>query len=57
VACSGTALAEVCDVLVVGIAGANTAEGMGVFDLCLYGVLSIVGRGLCDGLITRPEEC
>jgi hypothetical protein len=28
-------------------------------DICLlrlYVVLSCVGRGLCDGLITRPEE-
>jgi hypothetical protein len=24
--------------------------------LCLYIVLSYLGRGLCDGLITRPEE-
>jgi hypothetical protein len=24
--------------------------------LCLYAVLSCVGTGLCDGLITRPEE-
>jgi hypothetical protein len=24
--------------------------------LCLYVVLSCVGRGLCDGLITRPKE-
>jgi hypothetical protein len=24
--------------------------------LCLYGVLTCVGRGLYDGLITRPEE-
>jgi hypothetical protein len=24
--------------------------------LCFYVVLSCVGRGLCDGLITRPEE-
>jgi hypothetical protein len=24
--------------------------------LCLYVVLSCVGRGLCDGLITFPEE-
>jgi hypothetical protein len=23
---------------------------------CVYVVLSCVGRGLCDGLITRPEE-
>jgi hypothetical protein len=29
---------------------------MDVFLLCLYVVLSCVGRGLCDGLITRPEE-
>jgi hypothetical protein len=24
--------------------------------LCLYVVSSCVGRGICDGLITRPEE-
>jgi hypothetical protein len=31
---------------------------MDVCLLCLYSyvVLSCVGRGLCDGLITRPEE-
>jgi hypothetical protein len=29
---------------------------MDVFLLCLYVVLSCVGRGLCDGLITRPGE-
>jgi hypothetical protein len=29
---------------------------MDVSLLCLYVVLSCVGRGLCDGLITRPEE-
>jgi hypothetical protein len=29
---------------------------MGVCHLCLYVVLSCVGRGLCDGLITRPEQ-
>jgi hypothetical protein len=29
---------------------------MGVCLLCLYVMLSRVGRGLCDGLITRPEE-
>jgi hypothetical protein len=23
---------------------------------CLYAVLFCVGRGLCDGLVTRPEE-
>jgi hypothetical protein len=27
-----------------------------MFLLCLYVVLSCVGRGLCDGLITCPEE-
>jgi hypothetical protein len=32
------------------------ARGMDVCLLCLYVVLSCVGRGLCDGLITRPEE-
>jgi hypothetical protein len=29
---------------------------MDVCLLCLCVVLSCVGRGLCDGLITRPEE-
>jgi hypothetical protein len=29
---------------------------MDVRLLCLYVVLSCVVRGLCDGLITRPEE-
>jgi hypothetical protein len=33
------------------IVGSNPAGGM---DFCLLCVLS--GRGLCDGLITRPEE-
>jgi hypothetical protein len=27
-----------------------------MFFLCLYVVLSCADRGLCDGLITRPEE-
>jgi hypothetical protein len=27
-----------------------------MFVSCVYVVLSCVGRGLCDGLITRPEE-
>jgi hypothetical protein len=27
-----------------------------MFVLCLYVVLSCVGRDLCDGLITRLEE-
>jgi hypothetical protein len=42
--------------LVAGIAGLNPAEGMDICLLCLNAVLSCVGRGLCDGLITRPEE-
>jgi hypothetical protein len=42
--------------LVAGIAGSNPARGMDVCLLCLYVVLSCVGRGLCYGLITRPEE-
>jgi hypothetical protein len=46
----------VCGGLVVGIAGLNPAESMDVYLLCLYVVLSCVGRGLCDGQITRPEE-
>jgi hypothetical protein len=29
---------------------------MDVYLLCLYSVLSCAGRGLCDELITRPEE-
>jgi hypothetical protein len=27
-----------------------------MFVSCFYVVLSCVGRGLCDGLVTRPEE-
>jgi hypothetical protein len=42
--------------LVAGIAGSNPAQGMDVCLLCLYVVLPCVGRGLCDGMITRPEE-
>jgi hypothetical protein len=42
--------------LVAGVAGSNHAEGMDVCLLCFYVVLSCVGRGLCDGLVTRPEE-
>jgi hypothetical protein len=54
----GNALSKalVCGRLVAGVAGSNPAEGMDVCLLCLYVVLSCVGRGLCDGLITRPEE-
>jgi hypothetical protein len=42
--------------LVAGIAGSNPARGMDVHLSCLNVVLSCVGRDLCDGLITRPEE-
>ena len=35
-----------------GIVGSNPAEGMDVCVECF--VLS--GKGLCDGLITRPEK-
>jgi hypothetical protein len=42
--------------LVAGIAVSNRAEGVDVCLLCLYVVLSCVGRGLCDELVTRPEE-
>jgi hypothetical protein len=48
--------AWVCGRLVAGVAGSNPAQGMDGCVLCLYVVLSCVGRGLCDGLITRPEE-
>jgi hypothetical protein len=41
---------------VAGVAGLNSAGVMDVCLLCLYVVLSCVGIGLCDGLITRPEE-
>jgi hypothetical protein len=40
---------------VAGIAGSNPAWGMDVCLLCLHFVFSCTGRGLCDGLITRPE--
>jgi hypothetical protein len=50
------ARSKVCGCLVAGIADSNPARGMDVCLLCLYVVLFCVGRGLCDGLITRPEE-
>jgi hypothetical protein len=34
----------------------NPADGMYVCLLRLYAVLSCVGRGLWDGLITHPEK-
>jgi hypothetical protein len=42
--------------LVAGVAGSNPAGGIDICLLCLYVVLSCVGGGLCDGMITRPEE-
>jgi hypothetical protein len=46
--------AWVCSRSPAGIAGSNVAGGIDVRLLCCVGCLS--GRGLCDGLITRPEE-
>jgi hypothetical protein len=46
--------ASACDRLVAVIA--DPAKGMDVCLLCLYVELYCVGRGLCDGLITRLEE-
>jgi hypothetical protein len=42
--------------LVSGIAGSNPARVIDVWLLGVYVLLSCVGRGLCDGLITHPEE-
>jgi hypothetical protein len=42
--------------LVARIAGSNPAAGIDVCLSCFYVVFSCVGRGLCDGPITRPEE-
>jgi hypothetical protein len=36
--------------------GFESRSGRGCLSLCLYVVLSCVGRRLCDGLITRPKE-
>jgi hypothetical protein len=45
---------QVCGGLVAAIAGSNSVDSM---DVCLVlCVLSCVGRGLCDGQITRQEE-
>jgi hypothetical protein len=48
--------AQVWGRFVAGIAGSNPTQDTDVCLLCLYVVLFCVGRGLCDGLITRPEE-
>jgi hypothetical protein len=47
--------AYVCGRLVAGIAVSNPAGDMDVYLLRLY-VVFCVGRGLCDGLITRSDE-
>jgi hypothetical protein len=44
------------DVWLLGLQVGIPVEDMEVCLLCVYVVLSCVGRGLCDGLITRPEE-
>ena len=44
--------AQVCDRWPAEIVGLNAAGGM---DACCEGCL-LSGRGLCDELITRPEE-
>jgi hypothetical protein len=40
--------------LVAGVAVSNPAEVMDVCFLCSFVVLSCVGRGIFEGLITRP---
>jgi hypothetical protein len=42
--------------LVAGIMGSNPAGVMDVSVLCLYVVLSCIGRGFCDELSSRPKE-
>jgi hypothetical protein len=42
--------------LVNEITSSNPVEVMFFFFLCVYVVLSCVGRGLCNGLITSPEK-
>ena len=46
-------LVQLCGRSIAAIAGSNPAEGM---DICLLCLLCRVGSGLCDELITRPEE-
>ena len=43
----------VCDCLLAGTAGSNTAGGM---DVCLCNRCMLSGRGVCVGMITRHEE-
>ena len=44
--------AWVCGRSLVGIVGSNPAGGMDVCCECCV----LLGRGLCVGLVTRPEE-
>jgi len=46
-------MAWVCGRSPAEIVGSNPAGGM---DVCLSECCALSGRGLCDGLITRPEE-
>jgi hypothetical protein len=41
---------------VTGIVASNPARGHECLFLCFYVVLFWVGRGICNGLITRPKE-
>jgi len=43
-----------CGRLLAGIAGSNPARGQGSLSIVSFVLLS--GRGLCVGLIIRPEE-
>ena len=45
--------ARVCSLSLAGITGSNHAEGM---DVSLFKCCVRSGRGLCDGLIPRPEK-
>jgi hypothetical protein len=38
------------------MASSSPSRGMDVCVSCLYIVLTCVGRGLCEELITRPKE-
>ena len=46
------AKALVCGRSLAGVVGSNPTGGMDVCRECCV----LLGRGLCDGLITRPEE-
>jgi len=46
--------AWVCGRSIAGIAGSNPSRGSGF--LSVVSVVCCAGRGLCDVLITRPEE-